>query len=211
MLTETAPFLPGFIAAYSILIVAAASPGPAVAMLLGVAQTEGRTDALVAATGIAAGSATINVATLMGVGLILGQAAWAMGLSRLIGAGYLLWLACGAFRKAMHPPAVTARAVRKRSLARRFLAGYLLQVTNPKALIFWLAIASVGATRGGGAAIVLAFVAGAFAISLGGRAAWAVLLSLEPIRRAYACGRRWIEAGLGAFFFCAAWKLAAAR
>ncbi len=210
-MTDFAPFLPGFIAAYSLLAVAAASPGPAVAMLLGVAQSEGRRDALVAATGIAAGSATINVATLMGVGLILREAAWAMGTLRLIGAGYLLWLAYGAFRKAVHPPEIAARAVRRRSLPSRFLAGYLLQVTNPKALIFWLAIASVGAAQGGSAAVMVAFVAGAFAISLVAHGAWALLLSAGPVRRAYARGRRWIEAGLGAFFVFAAWKLASAR
>ncbi|MFD0860085.1 LysE family translocator [Roseovarius aquimarinus] len=210
-MTDFAPFLPGFIAAYSILLFAAASPGPAVAMLLGVAQSEGRRDALVAATGIAAGSATINIATLLGVGLILSQAAWAMGILRLIGAAYLLWLAYGAFRKALAPPVLKAREVRRRSLPRRFLAGYLLQVTNPKALVFWLAIASIGATQGGGAPVVLPFVAGAFAISLGAHGAWALLLSADPIRRAYARGRRWIEAGLGVFFVFAAWKLAAAR
>ncbi|WP_281968770.1 LysE family translocator [Roseovarius nanhaiticus] len=206
-----AAYLPGFIAAYSILVVAAASPGPAVAMLLGVAQTEGRRDALVAALGIAAGSATINVATLLGVGLILSQAAWAMGALRLIGAGYLLWLAFGAFRKAVHPPRVNAREVRRRSLPRRFLSGYLLQVTNPKAVIFWLAIASVGAAQGGGLAVASAFVIGAFVISLLAHVAWALLLSSAPIRRGYAAGRRWIEAGLGAFFVIAAWKLASAR
>ncbi|MFX0542214.1 LysE family translocator [Roseovarius sp. S4756] len=210
-MSELGAYLPGFIAAYSILILAAASPGPAVAMLLGVAQTEGRRDALVAATGIAAGSATINIATLLGVDLILREAAWAMGILRLIGAGYLLWLAYGAFRKAVRPPTVTAREVRRRSLPRRFLAGYLLQVTNPKALIFWLAIASVGAAQGGGVAVITLFVAGAFAISLAAHAFWAVLLSAGPIRRAYAHGRRWIEAGLGAFFVLAACKLASAR
>lgn len=205
------PFLPGFIAAYSILFVASASPGPAVAMLLGVAQGEGRRDALVACLGIAAGSATINIATLLGVGLILTQAAWAMGILRLIGGAYLLWLAYGAFRKAIKPPEIKAQAVRKRSLPRRFMAGYLLQVTNPKALIFWLAIAAVGASQGGGAPVVIAFVAGAFVISLGVHGAWALLLGSGPIRRAYAAGRRWIEAGLGAFFVLAAWKLASAR
>ena len=91
------------------------------------------------------------------------------------------------------------------------MAGYALQVTNPKALIFWLAIASVGATQGGGAVIVTAFVIGAFAISLAAHGAWALLLSSMPVRQAYAHARRWIETGLGAFFVFAAWKLASTR
>ena len=210
-MSDAAAFLPGFIAAYSILFVAAASPGPAVAMLLGLAQGEGRRDALMACLGIAAGGATINIATLLGVGVILSQAAWAMGVLRIIGAAYLLWLAYGAFRKAVAPPRIEALAVQKRSLPRRFMAGYLLQLTNPKAIVFWLAIAAVGATQGGGGPVVIAFVAGAFVISFGVHSAWALLLGSGPIRRGYAAGRRWIEAGLGAFFVFAAWKLASAR
>ena len=98
------PHLPKFLAAYAILVVAASSPGPAVALLLGVANTRGRRAALTVTTGIAAGSVTINLLTLLGLGLLLSQVAWAMTAMRMIGAAYLAWLAIGAFRKALSPP-----------------------------------------------------------------------------------------------------------
>ncbi|QYX57647.1 LysE family translocator [Roseovarius sp. SCSIO 43702] len=201
-------FLPGFAAAYAILVVAAASPGPAVAMLLGIATGQGRAPALVASAGIATGSVLLNLGTLAGVGLILAQAAWAMAVLRVIGGAYLLWLAWGAFRKAMRPPSITVAPVAARGASRHFLAGFLLQVTNPKAIVFWIAIASVGATTGGGAGVIALFVAGAFAISFACHGAWALVLSSGPIRRGYAVARRWIEAGLGAFFTVAAVRLA---
>ncbi len=207
-MADLTPFLPGFIAAYAILLVGASSPGPSVAMLIGIATSQGRAPAMVATLGIATGSLTINLLTMLGVGLILSQAAWAMSLLRLIGAAYLLYLAWGAFQKALNPPVLHPMAGSTRSTARHFAAGYLLQVTNPKAIAFWLAIASIGATEGGGAGIVLLFVAGAFAISFVCHGAWALALSLTPMRRAYAAGRRWIEAALGAFFTFAAYKLA---
>ncbi|MGP1354878.1 LysE family translocator [Roseicyclus sp.] len=205
------PFLPGFAAAYGILLVACLSPGPAVAMLMGISMGQGRAAALMATLGIALGSATINMATLLGVGLLLSEAAWAMTLLRVLGAAYLLWLAWGAFRKAVHPPAVAAMAVPHRSAVRLFLAGFLLQVTNPKAIAFWLAIAAVGATAGGGAGIVALFVAGAFAISFAVHGAWALILSAPPVRAAYGRSRRWIEGGLGLFFTFAAFRLATSR
>jgi threonine/homoserine/homoserine lactone efflux protein len=204
-------FLPGFAAAFGILFIAASSPGPAVAMLLGISMAQGRRAALVASAGIATGSVAINVATLIGVGLILQQAAWAMVILRLIGSAYLAWLAYGAFRKAVHPPTITAAAVPQRSLARMFGAGVALQVTNPKAIVFWLAIAAVGATQGGGPGIVALFVLGAFLISFACHGAWALVLSASPIRAAYAHARRWIEGALGVFFAFAAFKLATAR
>ncbi len=104
MTDQFALYLPGFIAAYSILFVAASSPGPAVAMLIGVATSEGRRPALVATLGIAMGSVTINILTILGVGLILSQVAWAMAILRFAGAAYLLWLAFCAFRKVLHTP-----------------------------------------------------------------------------------------------------------
>ena len=185
-MTDLAPFLNGFLAAYAILLVAGLSPGPAVAMLLGIAQNDGRSGAMIATLGIASGSVVINILTLLGVGLILSQAAWAMTGLRLVGACYLAWLAWGAFNKALNPPRIIAAGATPRPFWQYFTAGFLLQVTNPKAIVFWLAIASVGATIGGGIGIVTLFVFGAFLISLACHGAWALLLSAGPVRRVYA-------------------------
>ena len=211
-MTDLLPgYLPGFLAAYAILVVAASSPGPAVAMLLGIGLQSGRPAALTASAGIATGSVVLNLGTIIGVGLLLGQIAWAMTLLRVIGAAYLAWLAWGAFRKAADPGAVTAATVPGRSALQFFLLGFLLQVTNVKAIVFWIAIASVGATAGGGPVIIAAFVAGAWAISFGIHGAWALLLSSTPFRAAYARARRGIEATLGAFFCLASFKLLTSR
>ena len=210
-MVDLAPFLPGFIAAYAILLVGASSPGPSVAMLIGIATSQGRAPALVATLGIATGSLTINLLTILGVGLLLSQAAWAMSLMRLIGAAYLLYLAWGAFRKALNPPVLQPMQGERRSVFRHFATGYLLQVTNPKAIAFWLAIASVGAVEGAGPAVMALFIAGAFLISFFCHSVWAVALSAPSLRRAYAAGRRWIEGGLGVFFIFAASKLATGK
>lgn len=205
------PYLPAFAIAYGILVVGASSPGPAVAMLIGLSLSQGRNAALMTCLGIATGSATINVITLLGVGLILSQAAWAMTILKLIGAAYLAWLAVGAFRKAAQPPEIKAMNQQAAAAFRLFARGYLLQVTNPKAIAFWLAIAAVGATNGAPLSIVVAFISGAWIISFTCHAAWAVVLSAAPIRAAYTRMRRWIEAALGMFFAFAAVKLALTR
>ena len=201
----------GFLAAYSILLVAVLSPGPAVAMLLGLGLSRGRGTAVVASVGVAAGASTIALLTMMGVGLLLQKAAWAITLLRLVGSAYLLWLAWGAFRKAIAPPRVTAMDMPPLSPGRAFLTGYLLQITNPKAIVFWIAIASVGATTGAPLAVKATFLAGAFLISLAGHGAYALALSSTPVRRAYQNARRGIEATLGLLFTFFAFKLATSR
>ncbi len=207
-MTELVIYLPGFIVAYSILLVGSLSPGPSVAMLIGIATSEGRAPALIATLGIALGSVTINVLTMLGIGLILSQAAWGMSALRIIGAAYLLWLAYGAFKKALHPPSFQLVSTSQKTPLKQFMAGYLLQVTNPKAIAFWLAISSIGATEGAGAGIIALFIAGAFLISFICHGAWAIALSAKIIRSAYAYARRFIEATLGMFFSFAAYRLA---
>lgn len=208
---DLTPHLAGFIAAYSILLVAASSPGPAVAMLLGIGLSRGRGPALMATWGIASGSVLLNIGTLVGVGLLISQAAWAMSVLRVLGAAYLLWLAWGAFRKAAKGAEVQVTDVPALPAWRYFAMGFLLQVTNPKAIVFWLAIAAVGATAGGGLDIIIAFIIGAFVVSFACHGAWAVLLSSSPIRAAYGRARRGIEALLGTFLAFAAFRLATER
>ncbi|MGR3541287.1 MAG: LysE family translocator [Hasllibacter sp.] len=206
------PYLPGFAAAYAILLVAASSPGPAVAMLMGIGLGQGRGPALTASAGIATGSVLLNLGTIVGIGLLLSQAAWAMQAIRLIGAGYLLYLAWGAFGKAAaRTPPPRAAEVARAPAWRLFGAGFLLQVTNPKAIVFWLAINAVGATQGGGPLVVAAFVAGAWVISFACHGAWAIVLSSAPVRALYARARRWIEGALGAVLALFALRLATER
>ena len=197
---QIAPYLPGISAAYAILFIGASSPGPSVALLIGIATEQGRSPALFATLGIALGSSTINVLTILGVGLFLSQAAWAMSLLRIAGAAYFLYLAYGAFRKSIQPPSLQAMKPNHGDPLKHFASGYLLQITNPKAISFWLAIASVGAVDNAEVSIIVLYVAGAFLISFTGHAIWAVALSLNSVRKTYASARRWIEMTLGSLF-----------
>lgn len=197
------PWLPGFASAYAIQAVAVASPGPGVALLLGLALSRGRTTALAASVGIAVGTAGLALATTHGLGLVMEQVAWLSTVIRITGACYLMWLAIKAWKRAWTPPPVgIAAAPNSGGLVRAFGTGLGLQLTNPKAVLFWLAISAVGATQNAPAGIVAAFVAGAFAISLFGHGIYAIVLSSRPFRLSYERGRRWVEAGIGG---CLAW------
>jgi threonine/homoserine/homoserine lactone efflux protein len=133
-----------------------------------------------------------------------------MGL-KLVGSAYLAYLAYGAFRKAIHPPTISAVQVPRQSTRALFAKGYLLQVTNPKAIAFWLAIAALGATAGAPLWVIALFVGTMWLISFTCHAAWALALSAAPVRAAYTRARRYIEGALGTFFAFAAYKLATSR
>ena len=181
-IAELAPYFPGFIAAYLILLVGSLSPGPSVALLIGIATSQGRPPALMATLGIAIGSMTLNISTILGVGLILSQAAWAMTVLRVIGSVYLLYLAYGAFRKVFTPsPDLFVATSDNKTWLNHLITGYLLQITNPKAVAFWLAISSVRAVEGATAGVIALFLAGGFLISFICHGIWAVALSVTSV------------------------------
>lgn len=205
------PYLPAFAAAYSILIVGVMSPGPAVALLLGIGAEQGRPAALTAACGIAVGAGVLALATALGLGVVMQEIAWAGTALRYLGAAYLAWLAWKSCRRALSPPRVSVAQVGRKSLMRLFLTGLGLQLTNIKALVFWMAASSAGPAQSAPIGILLVFALGGAALSLTGHGLYAIVLSSRPVRHAYDRARRWIEGGLGLFLGAMAFRMAMER
>ncbi|MEO0913677.1 MAG: LysE family translocator [Pseudomonadota bacterium] len=153
-------YLPQLLLAWSIQLSGVLSPGPSVALILGIATAQGRAPALITAFGIGCASILLSLATVLGLAALFAQMADLMTLVRLIGAAYLAWLAYGAFRKAITPPPLHITEIPKTSARRLWLSGFLLQTTNPKAILFWLAIAAVGGVGNAPPHIVALFVGG---------------------------------------------------
>ncbi|MEL6701370.1 MAG: LysE family translocator, partial [Pseudomonadota bacterium] len=130
-MAELALYLPGILAAYAILLVGGFSPGPSVALLLGVGGAQGRHAALVTTLGIVAGSVSLNILTLIGVGVLVEQTAWAVTILRYVGAAYLAWLAYGALRKAVSPPDLSETTPPAKGTRALFATGAALHLTNP--------------------------------------------------------------------------------
>ncbi len=203
--------LPQLILAWSIQWLGVLSPGPGVALILAVATSRGRGAAMTTVTGIASASAVLATATVVGIAAIFAQMAELMTVIRFVGAAYLVYLAYRSFRTAVLLPPLNLKAQAPASTARTAMAGFALQVSNPKAIFFWLAIAAAGGVGDAPLPIIVLFIAGAFANSFIGHGAYALLLSSTPFRAAYTKARRWVEGTLGTFFTFFAFKLATDR
>nr|WP_254007707.1 LysE family translocator [Rhizobium sp. L1K21] len=183
------------------------SPGPSVMLILGVATSSGRAPALMTAFGIACGSIILSTATALGIAVLFADVAVFMTAVRLLGAAYLFWLAFKAFGKALKNPPIAFTANPAKSMRRTGLDGFLLQISNPKAIAFWLAIAGVGGIGNAPAPIIALFIAVAFVNSFVGHGGYALLLSSPPIRNLLVRFRSWVESFLGCFFVFAGFKL----
>lgn len=204
-------YLPHLLAAWSIQWIGILSPGPGVALIMSVATKRGRTAALTSVFGIAGGAATLAIATVVGLAALFAQTAEMMILVRWIGVCYLGYLAYKSVKTAILLPAQTFNAAQQEGAGRTAIGGFVMQVTNPKALFFWLAIAASGGIGNAPLLIIVLFVTGAFVNSFLGHGIYALLLSSTPFRAGYLRARRWIELSLGGFFALFAIRLATER
>ena len=129
--------LSGYAVASFVLIVI---PGPSVLFVVGRALAYGRRTALATVLGNAAGNYLVAICVAFGIGTLVQRSAEAFTVVKLIGAGYLIWLGIQAWRRRRTlADAFTAQAP-ARSDRRALREGFVVGVTNPKALILFGAV-----------------------------------------------------------------------
>jgi len=180
-----------------------------VLFLMAIASSRGRTHALAAAVGIGGAAIIWSTATVLGLSAILSEASYALNVMKLMGAAYLLWLAWKSLRSAITANSPIEKIeVSDEGIFKSMSMGFVMQVSNPKAIFFWLAIASLGATSGGPGWVAPVFVIVAVGLSLVIHAGWAFIFSTKAALTIYGRLRRSIDGVLGIMFTAAAVRLA---
>ena len=121
--------------------VAALVPGPAVLYVVGQGMRHGARKAVAANLGILSGNLIWFTASAIGLAALVAYAAPVFVAIKWIGVAYLAWLGVSAWRDALRgtgSPREVARAVASR--ARMWRQGVLLQLGNPKAILFFTAL-----------------------------------------------------------------------
>ena len=129
--------LAAFAAASFVLIVI---PGPGVLFVIGRALAHGRAVALASVAGHAAGNWVVAVCVAFGVGTIVERSADVFTAIRLVGAAYLIWLGIQAFRRRHALADVLTEAAAPRGGVQAVREGFVVGVTNPKAVILFAAV-----------------------------------------------------------------------
>jgi Putative threonine efflux protein len=116
-------------------------PGADFAMVLRQAVVHGRREALLTSAGVATAILVHGTYTLLGVGVIVGQSLLLFNILKWAGAAYLVWLAISALRSPPpQPPAVAEGGETRRGDVAAFALGFLTNLLNPKAVLFFLAL-----------------------------------------------------------------------
>jgi threonine/homoserine/homoserine lactone efflux protein len=118
-------------------VLLALAPGPDNIFVLTQSALRGKGSGLVVTLGLCTGLIIHTTAVALGVAVIFQASALAFTALKLFGAGYLLYLAWQAFRAS----AVKIRAARngEPNTGQLYRRGILMNVTNPKVSIFFLA------------------------------------------------------------------------
>jgi threonine efflux protein len=188
--------------AYFAFVIGVASPGPSVLAVMGMAMAQGRTRALVLASGVVSGSLFWGLCAALGLAALMQRYATALVLVKVLGGLYLLWMAWQAARKAVRGTRMNAGAdaAPAPAYARLYLRGAAMHLTNPKAVVVWLSVVSLAMPAGAAASDALAFVASCVPLSAAIFTCYALAFSTSPARRAYRAGERGINAALAGVF-----------
>lgn len=123
-----------------VLVAAAAvvSPGPGVLMTLTNALRYGFRGTFGGIIGLSFGALIIATVSATSLGILLATSAVAFTVMKLVGAAYLIYLGIRMWRA----PAFKfdAEPAHRASFGRRFTEGISLQLTNPKAIFFFLSV-----------------------------------------------------------------------
>lgn len=152
-------------------------PGPSVLFMLGRALTVSLRDALVSVVGNGLGLVTQVLLVAVGLGAVVAASASAYTVLKLVGAAYVAWLGVQAIRhRGDARRALLERAPEPERAGRALATGFVVGVTNPKTIVFFVAFLpqfTSTSTPAGPQLAVLGLVFGAMAIT--SDSIWALL------------------------------------
>lgn len=198
------PLLIAFVA----YIVGTASPGPATLTIMMTAASKGRVPALQLAAGIILGSVVWGIVATLGVSIMLAEIAFFLYVLKFVGGAYLLWLAYQSVRAAMR---TEADMIASPAEARYFVKGFLLHLTNPKAVLVWGSILTIGVTAQSPfwvapLILVVCSLLGAIVFTV-----YALVFSTSRAMKAYSRARRPVQAACATLFGAAGLNLVFSR
>ncbi|MDW2456775.1 LysE family translocator [Vibrio sp. 1249-1] len=133
---------------YSLIVVSAiaaiASPGPATLAIAGTSMSHGRRFGGYLAAGVLTGSLFWSTSAAFGLATILYSNVWLFEILRYCGAFYLLYLALKSVHSACNIEQLKLPKTYVTTEKGNYLTGVLIHLTNPKAILFFGALYSIG-------------------------------------------------------------------
>lgn len=180
------------------------SPGPANIAVATVAMSSGRLGGMLFGLGLSVGLAFWGVIAATGMGAVLQGTSHLLVALKVAGGLYLLWLAAQSARSAFKP---SVNAAAKPVQGRWFTRGLILNLSNPKAVVAWMAALSMGLGSGDNAVAVVTAMLVCMALGFVNYTGYALLFSISGVMTGYSRARKWIDGAVAGLFALAGFGL----
>jgi RhtB (resistance to homoserine/threonine) family protein len=206
-------FLSTYLIIMTATFVALISPGPDFLITMRNALGVGRASGIATAIGVGAAIATHVAYSAFGIALIISQSVMVFNIIKYLGAAYLIYCGVMALRsKGWDMAAAQAKAKNKdKSLKRSFVEGFVTNVLNPKATLFFLALFTQVLTPDTPMSWQVIYGLSLMVMV----AAWfsfvAVVLTHEKIRQKLSSVSIWIDRVTGGLFIALGLKVALSK
>ncbi|MGB2235617.1 MAG: LysE family translocator [Candidatus Puniceispirillum sp.] len=179
MIETIASYWPGLMTIYIASFLGFVSPGPNFVVITAHAVKNRRAGAATA-LGVSFGTAIWVMLTSTGMMTLLNAYEETTLMVGLVGGSYLCWLGVKSLRA--------------------ILTGLFIQMSNPKAALFWIALSSLAIKPHTPSIVIIAMIIGCYAISLSWHMVLALVFSTGSIRQTYISFKSVISAIFGTLF-----------
>lgn len=182
----------------------AVSPGPANIATMTIAMRHGRKKSWLFGMGLSLGLAIWGLIAATGLGAILQSSLYLLMMMKIAGGLYLIYLAFQSARTAKNGASDDVKTIKE---GRWFLRGLLLNLSNPKAVIAWMATLSMGMDVNSSSAYVVMATSLCIAIGICNYTLYALAFSFPGVMAAYKRFSRMIEGAIAGLFAIAGFSL----
>ncbi|CAG76765.1 putative LysE-type translocator [Pectobacterium atrosepticum SCRI1043] len=185
------------------------SPGPDFFLVIRNAARYPRAAAMMTAFGVICGVATHMAYCVAGLAVVITTTPWLFNVLKYAGAAYLIWIGIQAlFTRGGSKMDVSNLTQQSVSLKKAFLQGYLCNLLNPKATLFFLAMFTQVLNIHSGIGEKLWYAMIIWLLSLVWWPLLVVLFQSEPVRRGLAKVQKLVDKLLGTVLIALGIKVA---
>jgi RhtB (resistance to homoserine/threonine) family protein len=185
------------------------SPGPDFFLVIKNAARYSRPAAMMTSLGVIGGVATHMTYCVAGLAVVITTTPWLFGLLKYAGAAYLIWIGLHALlSRGGSKMDVSQIARQQTTLKKAFLQGYLCNLLNPKATLFFLSVFTQVLSVSSGMLDKLWYAGVILLLSVIWWPLLVVLIQSEPVRRGLAKAQKIVDKLLGGMLIALGIKVA---
>jgi threonine efflux protein len=186
------------ISVFAIFIPALILPGPDFVAVVRSSMTYGTRAGLLTTLGVSMGLCLYATLSLVGLSAILVEYQWLTWTVRVLGGSYLIFLGIKLLRT--RPRQIELDQPVRPTRNRAVLFGFLVTLTNPKAIVLFASVFATAVTASTPAWLMGVMIALVTASSLVWYSCVSIFMSSAPVMRRFQRARHWIERAAGVCF-----------